>query len=158
MCVVFFSFRGIVTRKAVVEGSAPPPLEQHLYDTVAYSGVVPVKVSRHDPRLACECPAPRAGQLLVPSGRNDGTALLAPATESADRVGILLDDSSYSGDDSDDAAAPYRLVQAVVVAPTETVRGSLGSTAGLLQVGFSLHFLSKCTKKGQFLHISIENR
>ena len=50
-----------------------------------------MKVSRRDPRGGCECPAPRAGQLLVPSGRQDGTALLAPATESANRVGIVSD-------------------------------------------------------------------
>ena len=35
---------GVVTRRAVVEGSAPPVAERNLYDTVAYMGVVPVRV------------------------------------------------------------------------------------------------------------------
>jgi hypothetical protein len=35
---------GVVSRSAVVEGSAPPVAERHLYDTVAYTGVVPVRV------------------------------------------------------------------------------------------------------------------
>jgi hypothetical protein len=35
---------GVVSRKAIVEGSAPPEPERHMYDTVAYCGVVPVRV------------------------------------------------------------------------------------------------------------------
>ena len=35
---------GVISRKAVVEGSAPPMAERDLYDTVAYCGVVPVRV------------------------------------------------------------------------------------------------------------------
>lgn len=40
---------GVVSRKAVVEGSAPSIAERDLYDTVAYCGVVPVRVV---PRVA----------------------------------------------------------------------------------------------------------
>jgi hypothetical protein len=89
---------GVISRKAVVEGSAPPPAERHLYDTVAHCGVVPVKLSLHPNRLGmkCECPAPHAGQLLTPSGRHDGTAVLVPATESVPRVGILLDETAVT--------------------------------------------------------------
>ena len=75
---------GIVSRKAVVEGTTPLEAERHLFDTVAYCGVVPVKLSTKRPvaDLGCDCPAPRAGQLLTPSGRCDGTAVLVPASES----------------------------------------------------------------------------
>jgi hypothetical protein len=140
---------GIVTRKAVVEGSAPLAHERHLYDTVAYQGVVPVRVSNQQQRgkqQLCECPAPRAGQLLVPSGKNDGLARLVPATqgEASSRVGILLHDQTYgeeagdgtgTGTSRDDGRSDsWRLVDAVVVSPAETVAGSamlLGKRAGL---------------------------
>lgn len=114
---------GVVSRKAVVEGSAPPEGERHLYDTVAYSGVVPVKLSRRKAELGCDCPTPQTGQLLAPSGRNDGTAILVPATESVSRVGILLDEYAALEDGKGDDS--HRLVTMVVVAPTETVRGGL---------------------------------
>ncbi len=35
---------GVVSRSAVVEGSTPPVAERHLYESVAYTGVVPVRV------------------------------------------------------------------------------------------------------------------
>lgn len=119
---------GIVTRKAVVEGSAPPANVRHAYDTVAYAGVVPVKVSNQQTSQACECPAPRAGHLLVPSGKNDGTALLVPPTDGVPRVGILLRDQCSSQEherSGTDDGSDWRLVQAVVVAPTETVAPGL---------------------------------
>lgn len=127
---------GVVTRKAVVEGSAPPAHERHLYDTVAYTGVIPVKVSNQQTSQACECPAPRAGYLLVPSGKNDGTALLVPPTDGVPRVGILLQDQEHARTGTDD----WRLVQAVVVSPTETVAFGLPLVGRpglrmLLQVG-----------------------
>ena len=40
---------GVVSRMAVIEGSLPPEGVRHLYDTVAYTGVVPVKLSMQPP-------------------------------------------------------------------------------------------------------------
>eukprot|EP01043_Picozoa_sp_COSAG02_P070491 COSAG02_NODE_12502_length_1536_cov_0.938761_2_plen_436_part_01 len=118
---------GVVSRKAVVEGTTPLETARHLFDTVAYCGVVPVKLStrRAVADLGCDCPAPSAGQLLAPSGRCDGTAVLVPASESISRVGILLEDPELPGlDHSDDLTTPqdYKLATALVVAPAETVR------------------------------------
>ena len=116
---------GVVTRKAVVEGSAPPADERHHYDTIAYQGVVPVKVSGQ-PRAglsSCDCPTPQAGQLLVPSGRHDGAAVLVPPSEGLSRVGILLD-AADNLNASGSADVSWSLMQAVVVSPAETVVGS----------------------------------
>ena len=132
------SMLGIVSRKAVVEGSAPPAHERHRYETVAYQGVVPVKVSNEQSSQLCECPAPRAGQLLVPSGKNDGTALVVPATDGVSRVGIVLHDQNY-GQLEDELVRSstgggnnnWRLVEAVVVSPTETVATGLLSLSRL---------------------------
>jgi hypothetical protein len=135
---------GVVTRKAVVEGSAPPPHEQHLYDTVAYQGIVPVRVSRRSRGQSCECPAPHAGQVLMPSGRNDGTAVLAPATEGVSRVGIVLDSAQAQQDMAAEAlrdtdgghslGGGWVLMQAVVVPPAETVAARTGLLRRVLMV------------------------
>ena len=124
---------GIVTRKAVIEGSAPPAQERHLYDTVAYQGVVPVKVlNRRQVGASCDCADPRAGQLLVPSGRHDGTAALVSAAQRVSHIGILLDSPVPNEDRSDDPDA-WSLMQAVVVTPAETVVGSRVSRAASLR-------------------------
>lgn len=68
----------------VVEGSAPPAHERTNYDTVAYCGVVPVRVRRTKlvGSTACqECDfslsthGPAVGAVLIPSGKNDGVAV-----------------------------------------------------------------------------------
>ena len=135
---------GVVTRKAVVEGSAQPPHEQHLYDTVAYQGIVPVRVSRRSRGQSCECPAPHAGQVLMPSGRNSGTAVLAPATEGVSRVGIVLDSAQAQQDMAAEAlrdtdgghslGGGWVLMQAVVVPPAETVAARTGLLRRVLMV------------------------
>lgn len=55
---------GIISRIAAVEGSVPDGASRKEYDVVAFAGVVPVKL-----RGNCH-----AGQYIVPSGREDGTA------------------------------------------------------------------------------------
>ena len=111
---------GIVSRKAVVEGSAPPVAQRSLWDTVAYCGVVPVKLSRSSTNLGSLCNVQLGGQLVTPSGRNDGTAVIASgATDATPRVGILHD-ANYA---QLDEGSGYQLVSVVVVAPAETVRG-----------------------------------
>lgn len=141
---------GIVSRKAVVEGSAPPPSERHLYDTVAHCGVVPVKLSLCSrwSGMKCECPTPYAGQLLTPSGLHDGTAVLVPATESVSRVGILLDATTGPEHGASDAQANhgesggYVLATALVTAPTETVpRSTVVWARQLRRVVFAMLWL-----------------
>ena len=56
---------GVISRRAAVEGSCPAADEQHLFDLVAYSGHVPVKLRGH-------C---RPGDIIIPSGLADGTAM-----------------------------------------------------------------------------------
>jgi hypothetical protein len=56
---------GIISRVAAVEGSVPDKAHRDQYDIVAFTGIVPVKL-----RGSCE-----AGQYIVPSGREDGTAM-----------------------------------------------------------------------------------
>ena len=134
---------GIVSRKAVVEGSAPPEPVRHLYDTVAHCGVVPVKLSLRGKigDLKCECPAPRAGQLLTPSGRNDGTAALVQAAEGVSRVGILLDDSAPPELAAPEVGAGYQLVTVLVVAPPDTTHGAALRTSQIRNVAMKLVWL-----------------
>ena len=126
---------GVVSRRAVVEGSAPPAEQRQQYDTVAHCGVVPVKISSRGKKqrvqnqvLECDCPAPLAGQILSPSGWEDGTAVLVPATESVPRVGILLDpnDCPALSTQSDNGSRSHQLALALVIAPTDTTRGVSG--------------------------------
>jgi hypothetical protein len=61
---------GVITRRAAVAGSAPSQSQdRELFDTVAYIGRVPIKV-RGDVT---------AGQMLMPSGYEDGTAVAVSA-------------------------------------------------------------------------------
>eukprot|EP01043_Picozoa_sp_COSAG02_P000593 COSAG02_NODE_11_length_58539_cov_103.119473_12_plen_1074_part_00 len=123
---------GIITRQAVVEGSAPAQAERHNFETVAYSGVVPVRLARdsHDTRSK-RSPTVHPGQLLSPSGNDDGLAVLCLATASVTRVGVLLDNLELEHGanlDGGDFKSPrgFVMVNAVVVTPAETVRaGSL---------------------------------
>lgn len=131
---------GVVSRMAVIEGSLPPQDVRHLYDTVAYTGVVPVKLSMQPP------PKPEdfyTGAVLRPSGYNDGTAILVPreklveeaemrgiyAGTAAGRVGVVLGCTRLHDGDTELETAPlvpgvrggHKLVTALVVNPTETV-------------------------------------
>lgn len=128
---------GVVSRMAVVEGSLPAEDVRHLYDTVAYTGVVPVKLSMHPPPKAEDF---HTGAVLRPSGYNDGTAILVPREKlvkeaeqrgsyfgpAAGRVGLLLGTADGG---TELVTSPvvhgvrggYKLVTAVVVNPTETV-------------------------------------
>lgn len=123
---------GIITRQAVVEGSAPAQAERHDFDTVAYSGVVPVRLARdsHGTRSKGSLTA-HPGQLLSPSGNDDGLAVLCSATASVTRVGVLLDNLEVEDGanlDGRDFKSPrgFVMASAVVVTPAETVRaGSL---------------------------------
>lgn len=114
---------GVVSRKAIVEGSAPLGAERADFDVVAYVGVVPVKVLRRTTDL-CDRPSqtgPRAGDVLIPSGRNDGTAICAPAQtppQGSSRVGVVLENTDWD----DRTWLDYQLVYVVVVAPADTIK------------------------------------
>lgn len=121
----------VVSRMAAVEGSAPPPQERHRYECVAYAGVVPVKLARvgvgRGGAARCDCTVPKPGQLLSPSGREDGTAVLLDPTTSTSaaacpRVAILLDDARADEFLAGSSGDPgHVLVSSVVIAPTQTV-------------------------------------
>jgi hypothetical protein len=128
---------GVVSRMAVVEGSLPPKEVRHLYDTVAYTGVVPVKLSMEPPPKEEDF---YTGAVLRPSGYNDGTAILVPREKlvqeaeqrgtytgaAAGRVGVLLGTVDGGTELVTSPVVPgvrggYKLVTALVVGPTETV-------------------------------------
>jgi hypothetical protein len=130
---------GVISRRAVVEGSAPPRAERELYDTVAYTGVVPVRTvkGRAEGSRGAECERPcddcgagllRAGDVLVPSGRNDGLAVAVAAAlggtkqwTTISRVAtILKSDTTPWGRSSREVEV--RMVVAAVIPPTETLK------------------------------------
>ena len=129
-----------------------------------FAGVVPVKLSARGGggkaagdiinMKPCECPAMHsaAGQLVVPSGWNDGTAVLVPAAEGVSRVGILLDMDDVLGSPppppqppEEGAAAPEsggcQLVTVLVVAPPDTTRGAGARTSQLRRLALGIVWL-----------------
>jgi hypothetical protein len=146
---------GVVSRRAVVEGSAPPKAERDDYDTVAYTGIVPIKVRRPaHPRSARPLGetqtqmqlgqnfALETGDVVVPSGRNDGTAVLltsdagagAMAGGNSKRLGVVLEGCRWPKEEeatvsSSESASEdeIQLVTCAVTPPTETVAGGHAS-------------------------------
>jgi hypothetical protein len=129
---------GIISRSAVVEGSAPLQGDRASYDTVAYAGLVPVRTVKGQERgrkgaaAACEASpcvsmlGVRAGDILIPSGRNDGLAVAVPAASGGSRqwstisrvATILESDETPWGQQHE----TVRMVSGVVIPPTETVK------------------------------------
>ena len=119
---------GIVSRSAVVEGSLPRQDERHLFDTVAHIGVVPAKVIRPPLTTGCETNAcalqsgPRAGDLLVPSGRNDGTAVVVGSGARASggdvrKIAVVLESADWK---IERGSGMSQLVSSLVVSPVAT--------------------------------------
>ena len=54
---------GVISRRAVIEGSAPAKEERDDYDTVAYTGIVPVRVRRRG--ASCDCSVHVDGSQIV---------------------------------------------------------------------------------------------
>lgn len=122
---------GIISRKAVVEGSKPKIAGESnsrcSWDTVAYCGRVPVKLIG---------PA-RAGDILVPSGREDGTAVTQTSKNAHIKIGVAEHDvldvtPAGTRSDSRDGLyemhslsqkqfVPWKLVMCSVAAPSSTV-------------------------------------
>ena len=122
---------GIITRRAVVEGNLPSDESKRSnFDTVAYSGRVVV-------RLLGSC---SAGDYIVPSGREDGTAcaLSAASARPSQAVGrALLSHTSVEGRAAAETAADSdeeALVEVTVIAPPDTVQRpiSAGMKVGLI--------------------------
>ena len=61
---------GIISKRALIKGSRPESEDLPLYETVAYCGQVPVRVRMSSRRV-------KAGDVVVSSGRGDGTAIVA---------------------------------------------------------------------------------
>ena len=113
---------GIISRQAVVTGSVPSdPAEVAAGDTVAYTGRVLV-------RLRGECVA---GDYIVPSGLEDGTATSSRERKGPAMIGRALHACTASSDrlrtdsdaetDSDVCATEIQLVECTVVPPPNTV-------------------------------------
>lgn len=97
---------GIVSRQALVEGSIPLDDEDtRSGDTIAYTGRVMVRL-----RGACN-----AGDHLVPSGFEDGTAMASSTTRPSASVGRALVSSALSGEETS-------LIECGVISPPSTVR------------------------------------
>ena len=79
---------------------------------------------------------PTAGDILVPSGRCDGTAVAISVDElhsgslvASRRVGVILESCEWSGDEKRDNAG--LLMKAIVVPPVNTVAGSTRTSVRL---------------------------
>lgn len=79
---------GVISRRAIVQGKTPLPAEQHLYDTVAYMGQVPVKVRG----------SVSSGTFVVPSGRHDGTAVVYGDGLPSQPLGTIIHNPEQSGE------------------------------------------------------------
>ncbi len=117
---------GIISRKAIVQGSEPKAVGQassgRCWDTVAYCGRVPVKVIG----------SVRAGDILVPSGLGDGTAVAQTNRNGHVKLGVAEHNVRHVRGDSheglyemlplsDNKRASWQLVNCSVVAPSNTV-------------------------------------
>jgi hypothetical protein len=99
---------GVITRRAVVVGSVPSELaDRDEFDTIAYTGRVVV-------RLLGSC---EAGDYIVPSGRQDGTARVARAASGRPvrTVGRAL--TNYASKDG----LRETLVECSVISPSDSV-------------------------------------
>lgn len=129
---------GVISRKAVVEGSTPAAHERAQYDTVAYCGVVPVRVRRFAPASArCDCGAftdgVAVGDVLIPSGRNDGVAVVSSAVSSTSgRIATAVANCAWPSS-ADSGNSCDILVPSMVISPAETVRRGPSQTKKLLQ-------------------------
>ena len=61
----------VIAARPIVVGNRPPAQQRHLYNAVAFIGQVRVRVRG----------AVREGDLIVPSGRHDGTGIAVPADD-----------------------------------------------------------------------------
>lgn len=100
---------GVISRQAIVAGSVPDgSADLSGYDTVAYLGRVPVKVrgsaAKHD--------------FLVPSGKDDGTAVAKPGFPSVS-VGRALGHAQLQAT-AGGSGSDWQLVEASVVPPVHT--------------------------------------
>jgi hypothetical protein len=121
---------GVVTHRAAVSGSAPPAHERHLFETIAYTGRVPIKVRG----------TVTAGSLVGPSGYEDGTAMMLPACCTGPAVGRIEASSDAVHETAENSglamellehrksslATPeeWRSVDCVVVNPAHTMHNS----------------------------------
>ena len=110
---------GIVSRRAVVE-VLPPKSERRLFDN-CICGIVPVKVARTQSATSQRL-LDADGMILVPSGQNDGTAVVCSKARSNVNLGIVLDAQELHSSATMAGSGDWFLVQVVVVSPAETLR------------------------------------
>eukprot|EP01043_Picozoa_sp_COSAG02_P023105 COSAG02_NODE_1223_length_13799_cov_11.479270_10_plen_636_part_00 len=116
---------GVITHRAAVAGSAPNANQRHLFETVAYTGRVPIKIRG----------PVKAGMMVGPSGCEDGTAIMLSACSSGPAVGRAehsTDEFEQKGDSGLEielqnkpepaAQGDWRSVDCVVVNPSQSTR------------------------------------
>jgi hypothetical protein len=104
---------GVITRRAVVEGSLPLPAQKADFDTVAYCGRIPVKL-----RGGC-----KQHDFITPSGLEDGTAVASPTFPAA-RLGRALQETLAAQRDNVVMASELggcQMVEICVTNPADTV-------------------------------------
>lgn len=107
---------GVITRQAIVVGSAPAESDLSGWDTVAYIGRVPVKLLGGAKR----------DDFLTPSGKEDGTAVATSGVPDITIGRALHDhaelDAAAGNDSSPEPRSTWQFVEASVVPPVQTVR------------------------------------
>ena len=101
---------GVISRRAVVTGSMPPPSVQDQWDQVAYCGIVPVKLRG----------GARKNDAVIPSGKHDGTAIAVSGYPTT-YLGRTLDKIEAPSGLLQKHANEACLVEIAVVNPAETV-------------------------------------
>ena len=115
---------GVITRRAIVTGTCPDSDELDGYDTVAYVGMVPVKLRG----------TAANGHFVAPSGRADGTAV-ATSWRPAMSVGRICEVDADVGDRCCACTKRRQAVRLSTIAvfnPADSVRGQLESTSSRL--------------------------
>ena len=108
----------VITRRAIVVGSRPKTSELALYDVVAHSGRVPIRLRGTF----------RYGDYVVPSGHSDGTAVAIPRKHlvsvgrvEANHIAARNLDKQCSFCRRFEVHEPWALVPITVISPAQTV-------------------------------------
>ena len=107
---------GVISRQMVLEGKTPSPHEKHLFDAVAYTGQVPVKLRGHGNPI---------GAVVVPSGRHDGTAVVSDDSLTSQSLGLVTRIVKQTG--ASEGASEFRLVEIKVGESFQAARDAVAA-------------------------------
>ena len=126
---------GVITRKAMVAGSQPQDDERDQYDTVAYVGRVPVRVTG----------VVNSGDRIGPSGKDDGTAVAVTRGEAF--VGTVLKGDTYTKE---------RFVEISVATPGLSVREKVHTSSWFVRMAV-LVLLATVSMIAVWLRLQLEH-